>query len=618
MHLKESFKFAALLFVCACFASCGNTAESRRAGSIPTDIGLSDAKIEVVDPKLFDAEIIEHFSDGGSAYLVDFIKFKKGKKEPLGRFIALSKDNGKSFSSEIGLDSIYSHKSPNILLNAAFIGDRIAISILESGSLSFSLSQTGLQGWSEPAKINDSPRSASFFGGFAAFDESRFTVVWQDNRSGDLEIFSSMSTDGGKTWSLNLPVDGEFSGDSQESASLAIGENERLILAWSDWRSKETLVDIRYATSDDKGLTWSKSRVLNDDNLEVWQFKPQVLAEGQNVVIAFADFRENGEDDDRDWKIYFAQSHDNGETWSKNRRLNRVATGRQSEVKCAKTEPGGFYCTDSSTDKSIFGQIMAVASADFGSTWSQEVPLNSIEGFDIFARHTTVAFSNGRIIVRSPVLNMNSVRNPIIVAEPGFPNLLEREDPNQQISPIAYEAGGTLFFDDFTGVEANQWEVSEGKWRIENGAYKGDFGFRSQNHHSGTYKTFARFQEPDRYELTGKFLLILCIRTKTASIYLRVSDQKHLVVTNQFRRGAWLAYEEDVNRKAENVLEIGSWSEKPLIGKRISFKNNVWYLFRIVVTPEQIDYYVNGKHLFSSRQYSRIRQWQDWSRRTRT
>ncbi len=599
VRLKMPLLLVAVISAVWCTACCGSTAATLDSASIPVNIVRSDKQIKLPDSDAFETLVINQWSDGDTRYLVDFTKHKKGEETPAGRLIALSTNSGETFAAEIPVGDIFHEEASGGTLKANFINDRVALVAHINGDLLFSISRSGLSGWSEPTKINDSPRSVGYIGGIAAFDESRFTVVWQDTRAGDVKVFSAYTENGGKSWSFNSPVDGEFPGDAQDRPSLAVGANERLILTWSDWREKATLVDVRYAFSDDKGATWSKSKILNDDGLPVWQMNPQIVAIGTDIFVAFSDFREEGEDDDRDWNIYYTKSHDNGESWTENRRLNRIKPGRQASIRCSASVKGGIYCTFSSTEKTVFGGLMVTASPDFGETWTKETPITPVLPHKIYSEHSSVSFSNGKVIVAAPSYFINSRYEKLIVAEsPSDSGSAVEKTHEKPLNPLRYSVGEVLFYDDFSGASADQWVPTRGSWRIENGNYRGILGFSSARPKSGNFKSLAKYSEPERYVLNGKFLFDPLYH-ETASIYIRVSGKDCLVVTNQFRRGVWLAYEEDVDRESENILDTSPWSQKPLTGTRISLKNNVWYRFELVVTPSQIDYYIDGKHMFS-------------------
>jgi hypothetical protein len=83
--------------------------------------------------------------------------------------------------------------------------------------------------------------------------------------------------------------------------------------------------DAYVAWSDDGGQTWSDPVTVNDDGTTGIQFSPTVSVDAAGAVnVAFYDRRENP--GTATTNVYFAQSFDGGNTFSKNLRLTDVAT----------------------------------------------------------------------------------------------------------------------------------------------------------------------------------------------------------------------------------------------------------------------------------------------------
>jgi hypothetical protein len=81
----------------------------------------------------------------------------------------------------------------------------------------FARSTDGGQTFSAPQRINDDPVNPNkwhWFGTLAVAPNGRIDSVWFDTRNAsndtDSQLFYSYSTDGGVTWSTNVPVSGAF------------------------------------------------------------------------------------------------------------------------------------------------------------------------------------------------------------------------------------------------------------------------------------------------------------------------------------------------------------------------------------------------------------------------
>lgn len=81
----------------------------------------------------------------------------------------------------------------------------------------FARSTDGGRTWSSPVRINnDPPRSTSYqwFGTMSVAPDGRIDVIWNDTRNDSSvtysELYYAYSYDGGRTWSLNIPISPRF------------------------------------------------------------------------------------------------------------------------------------------------------------------------------------------------------------------------------------------------------------------------------------------------------------------------------------------------------------------------------------------------------------------------
>jgi hypothetical protein len=543
------------------------------------------AELALADMARFDIRTVSLVSDGGNRLVVSYSKLNSVDLSHAGTFWRLSTDGGRTF----GPERTYAHAL--WLIEGGIAGVRTA-----AGNLLFTGSSDGGATWTEPVQINDEQNSFrhGFGGGVALVQPTHHQVycLWTDRRQGFLSLFFSASTDGGRTWSPNQAVEYDFRESEQTAPRLVTGDNGRLIAVWIDWRDRQTLADIRSSYSDDGGRHWSKSKRVNDDLAYGWQITPSVVKRGNQVYVAFSDFREPGEEGDNDWNIYFARSDDNGATWSKNIRLNDWQAGSDHEPSLVIDESGTLYCLWRTGRESIFGHAAFSYSTDRGRSW---LPSNIIQRRDEPASisESSLVYSAGRLLCRWREIGFGFTRDRLVWLEPtssamradnyGPATIAEPSGP-----PPASE-GTVLFSDGFSDEEASAWEVERGTWMVVDGSYMG-----VEPSSPAPYASLARFNEPDRYILRGRFKLDP-VSHYDADIYFRhePTSGTYYVIKNRFRLGAWLA----VNGSGQ--VSPGTLDSLPMTERRFPFQNNRWYEFKLVVTPERIDYFVNERLMLS-------------------
>ena len=109
------------------------------------------------------------------------------------------------------------------------------------------------------ARVGSSQSSYSLFPPFPSLAVSTagaVFVAWPDYTTDNWDVLSSRSDDDGATWSAPTRISDESVGN-QWMVSLGIDSRDVLHAAWFDSRSNNT--DVRYATSSDRGQTWSAS-----------------------------------------------------------------------------------------------------------------------------------------------------------------------------------------------------------------------------------------------------------------------------------------------------------------------------------------------------------------------
>ena len=135
-------------------------------------------------------------------------------------------------------------------------------------------------------------------------------VVWQDNTTGNYDVYFAYSPDNGKTFESirNLSKN---NGTSELPQVTAQGNN--VYVVWQDNTTGN--YDVYFAYSPDNGKTFESIRNLSKNNGT--SELPQVTAQGNNVYVVWQDNTTGNYD------VYFAYSPDNGKTFESIRNLSK-------------------------------------------------------------------------------------------------------------------------------------------------------------------------------------------------------------------------------------------------------------------------------------------------------
>ena len=208
--------------------------------------------------------------------------------------------------------------------------------------------------WSEPVDVMSTYKAESVYGSGAAslvvgsdgtvygFTRESTPRPMGDEPAKKARLFMLKSTDGGRTWDVNVISEGEQQSDDPQGA---IAPDGRLYVAYSA-RGGSTPSDtpanpseVYVMTSGDGGRTWSKPVNITDDDpaRRIDQYLPGIsVAPNGRVDVAFFDFRNdpffapgevgnmNAAIDERYWDVYVTHSSDEGATWAPNTRVTQA------------------------------------------------------------------------------------------------------------------------------------------------------------------------------------------------------------------------------------------------------------------------------------------------------
>jgi uncharacterized repeat protein (TIGR01451 family) len=225
--------------------------------------------------------------------------------------------------------------------------------------------------------ISESGLAGQYAPSLVVGGDGNVCVAWEDERSGNPDIYFARSTDGGGTWSANLKVNDDTGSTHQEQPSLVADESGNLYAAWVDRPSAGEYSDIYFASSMDNGATWSASVPVNEDTGSTHHWYPSLAVDvGGTLYLAWQDSR-NG-----DYDIYFARSTDGGTTWSANVRVHDdVGSADQHAPSLAVDGDGNIYVVWlSDPGGSGFVNLYFARSIDSGVTWSPDIQINDGPG----------------------------------------------------------------------------------------------------------------------------------------------------------------------------------------------------------------------------------------------
>jgi hypothetical protein len=253
------------------------------------------------------------------------------------------------------------------------------------GPLATSISRDGGRTWTPgPNPADDGTADGHSFLELGADARGRFHAFWLDSRDGGQGLRGSVSADQGRTWTKNVSLDARTC-ECCWNKSLSIRPDNLFVL----YRDKDPR-DMALAVTEDGGKTWSRRATVGAFN---WGFDgcPHVgggLAETHAASVHYvhaivwtgAEGREGA---------YVLRSGDDGRRWSEPHRLgNQYArhsdlAGHGSDVAAVWDETGGGRSA-----------ILVATSRDQGATWGQPQQLSAA----VHASHPLVVASGGGFV----------------------------------------------------------------------------------------------------------------------------------------------------------------------------------------------------------------------------
>ncbi len=197
-------------------------------------------------------------------------------------------------------------------------------------------------------------------------------VIWVDGRNaseginnGNSEIYYSHSDDAGNTWFADTRISNnpDYSGDPCIAVS-----GSAVHVVWANRIESGNGYEIMYKRSADGGMTWGGETRLTNDPFD--SEYPVVAASGQNVYVVWRENRDA-------WvpALYYKRSTDGGLTWSADTRLTYETSPKQFPAVAAAGQ--NVYVAWTDFRDGFFLQVYFKRSADGGISWDADTRISN-------------------------------------------------------------------------------------------------------------------------------------------------------------------------------------------------------------------------------------------------
>jgi len=158
--------------------------------------------------------------------------------------------------------------------------------------------------WTIPKNISNNT-GASKKPSIIADKLNHLHIVWQDETTGNSEIFYTQSLDGGVTWSTKKDISNN--GGASRNAVIASDNLNNLHVAWDDDSLGNS--EILYSKSINNGASWTTAKDISNNGQ--YSYKPSIAVDSNNnIYLSWMDNTPGN------WEILVTRSSDNGANWT--------------------------------------------------------------------------------------------------------------------------------------------------------------------------------------------------------------------------------------------------------------------------------------------------------------
>ncbi len=227
---------------------------------------------------------------------------------------------------------------------------------------------------------------------------TRAYVIWRDNRSGSLDVFTRVwDQSAGAFVAAERRMDvGTTAGSSSSFSASIAAEGNNVYAVWVDDRDRGSF-DIWMNRSTDAGATWLAGAVkLDGDTIDNDSIEPQVVApDVGDVMVAWIDYRSGFPDP------FVTRSANAGMTFSAPERVDTgTSPGASGSYEIALAASGNLAAIVWADDRAGLLDIYANFTLDQGLTWQpQDYRLDSSTLGTSDSQNPVVAISGSRVHV---------------------------------------------------------------------------------------------------------------------------------------------------------------------------------------------------------------------------
>jgi hypothetical protein len=194
----------------------------------------------------------------------------------------------------------------------------------------------------------------------AVDDNGNLYAAWANSQNG-WDIYFSMSTDGGNTWSQEVTVDPDHWVSSSPSIAT---DGVNVYIVWSGGVGGS---DVYFDTSPIANIDFSETDMRVNNNMTGAQINPEVSTDGTNVYVVWQDDKDGNED------IYFDYSPISNINFSgEDIKVNSDSGSEDQWNPSVTTDGTNVYIVwddyRSGTDEDIYFDYSPISSMDFSSS----------------------------------------------------------------------------------------------------------------------------------------------------------------------------------------------------------------------------------------------------------